>query len=304
MPASGKIFEIQRFCVHDGPGIRTTVFLKGCPLHCIWCHNPEGISAKEQISFLEGSCMNCGKCVQTCSHNVHNILEENHTINRSVCEVCGQCIVVCPSKALEMVGKDVSIQDVYDEVILDKPFYDTSGGGITLSGGEPLQQIDFIDILLKKFKKEGLHSAIQTCGYAPWKNYARILPNVDLFLFDIKETDSALHLKYTGVNNSLILENLRKLHETGANIIIRLPIIPDFNDREDHLKSAAEIAVSLPNVIGLEIIPYHRLGLSKFNRFGLEAPSQKLLETQAPKNEDIQAWIEILTKNGAKVLKN
>jgi glycyl-radical enzyme activating protein len=303
MSQVGRIFDIQRFSIHDGPGIRTTVFLKGCPLHCLWCHNPEGIPTTDQLSFLPDKCIGCGYCFRACPNVAHTSDGEEHILNRELCQVCGKCAEECCAKALEIVGRDISVTEVLAEVLRDRPFYETSGGGMTLSGGEPMLQIDFSEALLKAAKEEGLHCALETCGQTEWSRYERVLSHVDLFLFDIKETDPVRHKEYTGADNALILANIKKLHDSGAAMIMRLPTIPGLNDRPEHFQTVAKLVKTLPNLQGVEVMPYHRLGLSKEQRFGLaEKGDDRLREIESPDSETVLDWVTQLRDAGVNVL--
>ncbi len=302
MSVTGRLFDIQRFSVHDGPGIRTTVFMKGCPLRCLWCHNPEGISQGDQLSFLPDKCIGCGWCFSACENDAHAMIDDRHVLDRERCKVCGKCAEKCYAAALEIVGRTATVEEVIDEVLRDKPFYETSGGGMTLSGGEPLMQADFSAALLAAAKREGLHTAIETCGQAAWECFERIINDVDLFMYDVKETDPTRHKAYTGVGTELILENLRKLHATGAAILLRLPTVPGLNDGRDHFKRVAALAASLPDLMGVEIMPYHRLGLSKTQRFGLADPLPHLLGTEAPDTAAVAGWVQTLASLGVKVI--
>ena len=210
---SAMIFDIERNSYVDGPGIRTTVFLKGCPLSCVWCHNPESQSFEKQIMFYKSKCIGCGKCREVCPNNLKS------------CDFCGKCELYCPADARKICGKEYTIDEVLKEIVKDKPFYENSGGGVTLSGGEPLAQYDFSLELLKKAKENGIHTAIETCGYAEKSKILEIAKYVDLFLFDCKETNPELHKKYTGVDNKIILDNLKALSDAGSKIILRCPII-------------------------------------------------------------------------------
>ena len=297
---TGQIFEIQRFCIHDGPGIRTTVFLQGCPLRCLWCHNPEGMARKPLLSFLAEKCIGCGFCFTACPRHGHSMVEGKHELKREDCVACGQCAEKCYAGALETVGREISVGDALAEVLKDRPFYETSGGGMTLSGGEPLLQIEFTEALLRQAKEAGLHTAIETCGYADPERFRRVLPHVDLFLYDVKETDGARHVQFTGVPMERIVTNLRALHATGAAIQVRLPIIPGLNDRPDHFAKIAELARELPNLLGFEIMPYHRLGTSKLKRFGIEDAT--LTDVPAPDPQTVASWVLALRDQGVKVL--
>ncbi len=267
---TGCVFDIQPFSTHDGPGIRTVVFLKGCQLHCHWCHNPEGISPRPQLSYLEERCTACGACAASCHAGVHRIAPEGpHTLLRNACVGCGACARACPHDALEVVGQYMTVDAVMERIRIDQPFFDTSGGGITLSGGEPLRQPEFSAALLAAAQQEGIHTLIETSGYAPWSAFTAVLSVTDGFLYDIKETDPVRHRRFTGVDNGMILDNLRRLHATGVSITLRLPIIPNLNDRPEHRAAVDDLLRSLPGLAGVDTIPYHPLGLSKVARFGL-----------------------------------
>ena len=284
----GNVFNIQRFCVKDGPGIRTVVFLKGCPLDCKWCHNPESKQQAPVLAFYENKCVNCKKCLNVCPKQA--ILDVG-VINREACNLCGQCVNVCCG-ALEILGEELTEKQVIETLLKDKDFYDNSNGGITISGGEPFFQADFTREILVLAKQNSLHTAIETCGFTRWENFKTVLPYVDLFLFDVKETDPFLHKKYTGVDNKLILENLNKLNQSDVNIILRCPIIPNYNDREEHFKNIAQLSNRLKNVIQIEIMPYHPMGKTKSLQIG------KIYNVQAEfaTNEQIKLWEQTLQK--------
>lgn len=296
----GRLFDIQRFSVHDGPGIRTTVFLKGCPLRCAWCHNPEGISPRPQLAFDPRRCIGCGYCFRVCRRGAHKMVEGRHVLDRAACEACGTCVTECYADALDFVGREVSVADVMAEVLADRPFYETSGGGLTLSGGEPLAQIDFTEAVLRAARAEGIHCGIETCGHASWASFERIRPLVDLFLYDWKETDPALHKQFTGVTNELIRANLRALYAAGANIVLRCPIIPRVNDRDDHFAGIASLCREMPALLGVEVLAYHRLGLSKAERLG--AGPAVPVESAAPPRETVAQWVATLRGMGVPVI--
>ena len=266
---TGSIFNIQKFCVNDGPGIRTTVFLKGCPLRCLWCHNPESQSPAPEILFYADKCRMCGKCAAVCPHSCHAFDGGVHTFDRTHCAKCFACTSI-GCGALEQAGKEVTVDEVLAEVLKDRVFYENSGGGVTLSGGEPLVQLAFSLELLQAVKEAGLHTAMETCGLASHRDIRTIAAYTDLFLFDCKETDPDRHRQFTGVDNRLILENLALLDELKKEIILRCPIIPGCNDREEHFRGIASIANRFDSITHIELEPYHALGEGKYRSLGLE----------------------------------
>ncbi|MBE5817492.1 MAG: glycyl-radical enzyme activating protein [Clostridiales bacterium] len=259
---SGTIINVQHFCVDDGPGIRTTVFLKGCPLRCAWCHNPESQSNACEYMFRQYKCTDCGICASVCKNGVHSFENGIHNVNRERCGLCGKCTLTCCADALEISGREITVCEIMDEVLADRVFYKRSGG-VTISGGEPLFQSEFTFALLLACKDKGIHTCIETCGYGKAEDIKRIAELCDIFLFDYKLTDSALHKKYTGVNNELILENLKLICAMGASVILRCPMIPDVNMNEDHYNAIAELANKYPNVQEIHLEPYHPMGIGK-----------------------------------------
>lgn len=270
MNNSGLIVDLHRFSLHDGPGIRTTVFLKGCPLDCVWCHNPESKSYKPELSFNQSKCTNCFECVKVCQSGAHFIDSAGkHNVDFEKSADCGKCVEACPSGALTMIGKSYTADEVIALAAKDKPYYEESGGGITISGGEPMAQFDFTQEVLKKAKANGLHTALETCGFTSAQRYMEIMPYVDLFLFDYKATDPAAHKRYTGNDNKLILENLKMIAENGAKIILRCPLIPGLNDSDEHLRGIAEVSLAYPSIKMVELMPYHTIGLDKAKKIGI-----------------------------------
>ena len=296
----GTVFNIQKFSINDGPGLRTTVFLKGCPLNCLWCHNPESKKAMPEIFFDRKKCTFCSRCAPACEKNLHRISEGEHDYLRSDCTACGKCTDSCLVGALEVTGKLMDSAEVIEEVMKDEIFYETSGGGMTLSGGEPLLQLDFSAELLGLAKERGLHTAMETSGYASREAILRIAPLVDLFLFDCKETDSRLHKEFTGVGNEKILENLRLLDSLGKDIVLRCPIIPGYNDRDEHFIGIAALAEELAGVKEINVEPYHPLGEGKSSLLGRE---YALSSVGFPSEESVADWISKIQSKTSKIVK-
>ncbi len=262
------ITDIKRFAVHDGDGIRTTVFLKGCPMRCLWCHNPEGLRAEKQIAFYAHKCTGCGACAAVCAHHV---LENGvHTVNRDACLHCGKCATVCPQEALRLYGREMTVDEVFSVIAEDKAFYDSSGGGVTLSGGECLLYPDFCAALLQKCKEAGIHTAVDTSGYVQREAIDAVFPYTDVFLYDVKAIDDTVHIRCTGVSNARILKNLRYIDEKGGKTEIRFPCVPSCNDKE--LAAIEEWISSLQNMIRFRVLPYHDLYFSKYEALGMQAP--------------------------------
>ncbi|MBQ4526987.1 MAG: glycyl-radical enzyme activating protein [Clostridia bacterium] len=297
---NGIVFNIQKFSLNDGPGIRTTVFLKGCPLRCIWCHNPESNEFKREMMYASSKCKNCGKCAVACSFGAHTFEDGKHIFDRSKCTLCGKCQDTCFYDVLEIAGKEMSVEEVTREVMKDKAFYETSNGGVTISGGEPMSQFEFSLSLMRAFKENGLHTAMETCGYAKEEHFRQIAPYTDLFLYDYKLTDAKKHKECTGVDNELILSNLKMLDSMGKSIILRCPIIPTINDTEEHFEGIAKIANELKNILEINIEPYHPLGSGKAENLGRE---YALASLSFPNDETVRQWIDAVCTKTEKIVK-
>lgn len=293
MSENAIVFDIQRSSIHDGPGIRTTVFLKGCPLECLWCHNPEALSSKKQLFHFFDNCIYCGKCELACEHKVHKIENGEHDIAYDLCVQCEKCIRECNSNGLKITGKEMSVDEIMVEVLADKDFYMNSGGGITLSGGEPLLHLSFAINLLKTCKDQGVNTCVETSGFLSSDKFKKILPLIDILLFDYKITSTKQHKEYTGVANKIILNNLDIAYNAGKDIVLRCPIIPGVNDTEEHFKGIRSIDIKYPKLKGIEILPYHSIGNSKRTSLGAE---ETLTEIQTTSQELVDKWMDQLKK--------
>lgn len=282
---TGLVLDVLRGSVHDGPGIRTTVFLKGCPLRCIWCHNPESQRKAVELSFNAGRCTFCGACQRVCPQGVHLVEAGGHKIDRTACKQCGACIQACSVGALELKGRVVSVDEVMREVVADRAYYAATGGGMTLSGGEPMAQYAFSRALLQEAKRHGVHTAMETCGFAPAWQYEAIASLVDLFLFDCKGVDDVLHREHTGVSNKTILSNFELLNGLKGSIILRCPLVVGLNDSDEAIRGIIELERQYPNLKGIEVMAYHRMGNEKGLRVGMEIPFDQESTTQQQKEE-------------------
>lgn len=271
----GIIFDIKKFAVHDGDGVRTTVFLKGCPLKCVWCHNPEGISKKECLAFYSHKCVNCGACSMVCP--CHKFENGIHSFDNTNCVACGKCVKMCSSAALNLFGKVISVEELMPILLEDKAFYDNSNGGVTLSGGECLLQPDFCAQILKECKKYGINTAVDTSGAVAYKSFEKVVDYTDVFLYDLKSFDESVHIKCTGVTNKLILENLKRIDALGKKTEIRIPYVPLYND--DQMDKIANFISALKNVKAIRILPYHDFARSKYNSLCMTDTMPKKIPT-------------------------
>lgn len=298
---SAPVFNIQTYCIHDGPGIRTTVFVKGCPLRCLWCANPESNSAKPQLMTYAAKCTGCGKCVESCPQGAITVAPTGekyiaHT-DREKCINCGACAAVCPNEAREIAGKPMTVREAIDRVKQDKLFLVSSGGGMTVSGGEALSHPDFSANLFAAAHAEGLHTAIESCVFAPRDVVDKVFAHVDLGLLDIKHMDSAEHKRLTGVPNERILENIRHIHnDLQVPVILRVPVIPGYNDDEQNILAVGKFAAVLGEDVPVNLLPYHRLGDSKSESLG----QPRELRIEVPADEHMQTLKALVENCGVK----
>lgn len=275
----GIIFDIKRYAIHDGPGIRTTVFLKGCPLECWWCHNPEGQKTEPELIFRESKCLEgCTECLAACPKNALSKTGPIVVINRTKCELSKSCIETCPTGALEVAGKKMTVAEIMEAIEKDSVFYDDSKGGVTFSGGEPLMQPDFLGGLLDECAKRHIHTTVDTCGYASAEIFEKIRDKVGLFLYDLKVIDDKKHIETTGESNEIILKNLKELSEKGCAISIRIPVIPGINDSSSDIEEMVEFLNNLQEIEEIDLLPYHKIGSQKYG--SLDMPD-KMAETPA-----------------------
>ena len=296
----GWVVDIQHYCIHDGPGIRTTVFLGGCPLNCLWCSNPESLQVGPRIVHWEERCVQCGACLATCPNAA---IEQGSNGRKRIladrCDLCGWCIDECCASALEQMGRGMTVQEVMVQVEADYLPYQASGGGLTLSGGEPTSQPEFSRRLLQRCRERGIHTAVETCGDASWRTWQALLPYMDLVLYDVKEVDPDRHRRYTGRSNERILENLHRLATSGVPLVLRRPLIPGHNDDEESIRALAALAQGLETVDEIHLLPYHRLGQAKYWQMGIEYTLGDL----SPQNgEQIESLRDILAGYGSRVM--
>ncbi len=296
---NGTIFDIQRFSTHDGPGIRTTVFLKGCGMRCRWCHNPESIRMEPEIQFFRSKCIGCGRCLQVCPVNAHTVQDGQRIFLRDRCIRCGACAEECCSEALVLTGRTMTVQEIMETVEKDRLFFDQSGGGVTFSGGEPVLQHRFLSALLQACRSVGIHTVVETAGNVPGDYLLDILPDTDLFLYDVKGMDEVRHTQTTGVGNRRILENLNLLSEKDARIRVRVPVIPGVNDTAESMLVLSGMVQKLKGIEQVELIPFHKMAMEKYESLGLvhEAEGIPLLGKEA-----MNVLLDVLSGQGIKAV--
>jgi pyruvate formate lyase activating enzyme len=287
----GMIFDVKKFSIHDGPGIRTTVFFKGCSLSCWWCHNPESQSLQPEMIFRGSRCIQCAACEAICAQGAISADDGVLTTDGQKCTLCGDCVEACYAEAREIVGQEMTVAQVMAEIERDIAFYDESGGGVTFSGGEPLLQESFLLALLRACKEKEIHTTLDTCGFAPWETLDRVRECVDLFLYDLKLMDDARHREFTGVSNKLILSNLQALSARREDIILRVPLIPGMNDDEENIRQTGTFATALPCLNRMDILPYHRGAVDKYDRLNR---AYGLSEIRPPSEERMAEVAQIL----------
>ena len=289
----GQVFSVQRYSIHDGPGIRTTVFFKGCPLACSWCHNPESRDNAPEVWMVPGHCILCGSCVAVCPRQEHldTALTEPPALDSAHCLRCGSCVEVCPAGARQMVGRSVTLSGLLAEILRDRPFFEQSGGGVTFSGGEPLAQYDFLIEILRASRDQSLHTAVDTCGYAPQQQLLSLVDTTDLFLYDLKLMDDRRHREQTGVSVQPILDNLVALDATGAEVWIRLPLVPGVNDDRTNLEAVGRFVADLAHTRRVHVLPFHSAGDDKQLRLGRKdrPPARATLSEAA--RQQARTWL-------------
>ncbi len=294
----GSIFDIQRYSLHDGPGLRTTVFFKGCPLRCGWCSNPESQMVAPELVMFSANCLACGACVEVCGPDARHLVDGRLEWKRDLCNLCGECVRICPAEATCWSGEQWAAGDVIREALRDAPFYE-DGGGLTLTGGEPMAQPNFAEAILRLAKAEYLNTAIETSGNAPWEVLEKLWPYLDLWLYDVKHMDTQAHRQHTGLGNELILSNLRRLAALDTPIQVRVPLIPGFNMAEENIDRTAEFVMELGDAVrSVDLLPYHVLGRAKYAALGRSYPWN---DRDSPTDAEVQALAGLVRAHGLNV---
>jgi len=294
---TGTIFDVKHFAVHDGPGIRTTIFLKGCPLRCLWCHSPESQSPRPEVAYYPNLCIGCGACVEACPNGAQTL--GTPKILRELCTGVGRCAEECYAGATVIYGREASVGEMLGEVDKDRLLYETSGGGVTLSGGEPAMQPGFASALLGALKARGYHTALDTCGHAAWRILERVITDADLVLYDLKHMDTLIHRELTGVTSELIQSNLRRVAESGKTLVVRVPVVPGHNDSPENFAAMAGFLGGLQGVEAVELLPYHNLGSPKYVALGREYPLEGL---RSPEPEELGELASLLEAEGLRIV--
>jgi pyruvate formate lyase activating enzyme len=294
----GIVFDIKRYSIHDGPGIRTTIFFKGCPLSCWWCHNPESQSPTIEMIFRPNRCIHCGACLVACEQGAISWEGEEPLTDRKKCTRCRSCAAACYAEARQCVGRELTVAQVMAEIERDIAFYDESGGGVTISGGEPLWQADFALALLQACKRQEMHTAVDTCGFATWETVDRLREYTDLFMYDLKLLDDARHRQFTGVSNKLILQNMQALSQHGHHIVLRVPVIPGINDDDESMRQIGAFAAALPHLDKVDLLPYHHIAVDKYVRLDR---TYRLSATRPPSDERLAEMAHLLRQFGLAV---
>jgi pyruvate formate lyase activating enzyme len=286
----GLIFDIQKYSIQDGPGVRTLVFFKGCPLRCAWCSNPEGQNGFPELMRVDQKCIHCGKCLQRCKNGALSVTPEGQlAIDRDRCKRCGSCAETCYAEAMKMTGRYVTVEEIMPFLERDRAYYEESGGGITLGGGDPLAQPEFAERLLRSCKEHGLDTAMETSACFPWETVRKVKDYVDLFLIDLKMMDDERHREFTGVSNEHVLDNLRRLTDEGHGVRIRMPVVPGYNDGEDNMRATFAFAKGLKGSPGVELLPYFNLGLSKYQQLGRTYPTEHVVPPTRERMDELRA---------------
>ncbi len=298
LEVKGLVFDIKKYAIHDGPGIRTTVFFKGCPLQCQWCHNPESWSSFAEHGLRKDRCIGCGQCAEACPERAIMLVENQPVTDPDKCKLCGRCVDTCMAGAREIIGRQMTVSEVMVEVEQDIIFYDQSGGGVTFSGGEPLMQPEFLLAVLNQCQAQQIHTVVDTSCYAEPKILEMVSERTDLFLCDLKHMDNEIHERFTGVGNNLILDNIKRLSEAGKEIVIRIPVIPGFNDEKANIEATGKFTASLQVVSRIDILPFNRGGKEKSARLTAES---KLMQVETPGEEEMNSIAKNLSKYGFEV---